>query len=664
MDYSKYTQGQGSQGGASDYKKYMESYSGDYSKYMKGQSSQGGAADYKQYMDYSKYTQGQGSQRQGGIAKAETKAGSDGPALLVAPSDNTEAAKESQLREEEKKHLREEMASEHERLHKELAEEQEKLKEELASEAKQEQEEQAHEQKEKAAPAEFAASAWSQPLLLSTGSLALGALVAVAAFVARLRRQRQVQLNGAGDYLMYAEAAIETLKKFDTLLRRGGLQNRSANQGYWESHFAYDVGPEGPLSSRLPDSEGRPLTAPGCRPIKHRPQPIKEEVEKTDESPSGSSPSKSTSIPPATPADPEQPPPEPEEGEKRASKNAPLLLSLARFMTKVKAKKSKREKLEEFFYVAEEKAKWSRRPSKPRLLTQEMEEEWAELQDKVRMEKGKWIQHSRRKVEAMFQEEEFGENWDRQQRTLQRERNPRQQENIFDTLSFVRWKVNKQLRQAMQDVEKGNKVNLPRKQDRSAGPPPPDPVWIVGDREDSGLEKARERIATLRAKKYRGKPFMPMGQGRGWRVDQDLFDHVDELFQQYGEAAAINEEAVNPRAASEMVGAKQKARRASDSDSESGHSDSESSSALQRRVVSAPATMRRVQARRITRSRAKSRELSVLPPWMRQMLVQDDIWQQLPESSPWDRTCWLQPVRVKGRTATAPWRDSTCTVHA
>ena len=40
MDYSKYTQGQGSQGGASDYKKYMESYSGDYSKYMKGQSSQ------------------------------------------------------------------------------------------------------------------------------------------------------------------------------------------------------------------------------------------------------------------------------------------------------------------------------------------------------------------------------------------------------------------------------------------------------------------------------------------------------------------------------------------------------------------------------------------------------------------------------------------------
>ena len=85
-------------------------------------------------------------------------------------------------------------------------------RQELASEAKQEQQEQAQEKKQKtaeAAPAELAAGAWSQPLLLSTGSLALGALVAVAAFAARLRRQRQVQLNGAGDYLMYAEAAIE-----------------------------------------------------------------------------------------------------------------------------------------------------------------------------------------------------------------------------------------------------------------------------------------------------------------------------------------------------------------------------------------------------------------------------------------------------------------------
>ena len=81
-------------------------------------------------------------------------------------------------------------------------------RQELASEAKQEQQEQKQKTAE-AAPAELAAGAWSQPLLLSTGSLALGALVAVAAFAARLRRQRQVQLNGAGDYLMYAEAAIE-----------------------------------------------------------------------------------------------------------------------------------------------------------------------------------------------------------------------------------------------------------------------------------------------------------------------------------------------------------------------------------------------------------------------------------------------------------------------
>ena len=36
MDYSKYIQGQGSQGGASDYKKYMESYSGDYQQVHEG----------------------------------------------------------------------------------------------------------------------------------------------------------------------------------------------------------------------------------------------------------------------------------------------------------------------------------------------------------------------------------------------------------------------------------------------------------------------------------------------------------------------------------------------------------------------------------------------------------------------------------------------------
>ena len=58
MDYAKYTQGHGSQGG--DYKQYM-----DYSKYAQGHGSQG--SDYKQYMqsyagDYSKYTQGHGSQ--------------------------------------------------------------------------------------------------------------------------------------------------------------------------------------------------------------------------------------------------------------------------------------------------------------------------------------------------------------------------------------------------------------------------------------------------------------------------------------------------------------------------------------------------------------------------------------------------------------------------
>ena len=39
LDYSKYTQGHGSQGG--DFKQYMQSYGGDYSsKYTQGQGSQ------------------------------------------------------------------------------------------------------------------------------------------------------------------------------------------------------------------------------------------------------------------------------------------------------------------------------------------------------------------------------------------------------------------------------------------------------------------------------------------------------------------------------------------------------------------------------------------------------------------------------------------------
>ena len=42
MDYSKYTQGHGSQG--SDYKQYMQSYGGDYSKYTQGHGSQAGSA--------------------------------------------------------------------------------------------------------------------------------------------------------------------------------------------------------------------------------------------------------------------------------------------------------------------------------------------------------------------------------------------------------------------------------------------------------------------------------------------------------------------------------------------------------------------------------------------------------------------------------------------
>ena len=66
-----------SQGGAGgDYKQYM-----DYSKYTQGQGAQGGS-DYKKYMDYSKYTQG---------AKAND-ANSESPALLAAPKSSDEGS--------------------------------------------------------------------------------------------------------------------------------------------------------------------------------------------------------------------------------------------------------------------------------------------------------------------------------------------------------------------------------------------------------------------------------------------------------------------------------------------------------------------------------------------------------------------------------------------
>jgi len=123
--------------------------------------------------------------------------------LFVAPDQqNTEEAKESKLREEEKQQLHEELASERERLQKELAQEEEHLKEELASEAKEEQAEKA----KATPPAQLAAiPAGSRPLV-ATGALALGVLAAVA-FAARLRRQRQA--DAAEDYLMYVEAPME-----------------------------------------------------------------------------------------------------------------------------------------------------------------------------------------------------------------------------------------------------------------------------------------------------------------------------------------------------------------------------------------------------------------------------------------------------------------------
>ncbi|CAE7286427.1 cmlA [Symbiodinium natans] len=441
-------------------------------------------------------------------------------------------------------------------------------------------------------------------------------------------------------------------------------------------------------------------------------------------------------------------------------------------MTKVKARKSKREKMDEFFYVPEVKAKWARRLSKPQLLTAEMDEEWAELRDKV-MEKGQWQKHSRRKVEAMFQEEEFGENWDRQQRTLQ----PKgcwYFTSISSQLLYVdccddptaacRYSCLTKVAAAAaagggmiavavvavaavacavvavavvalvvvvavlavtlaavagdseldppSDVEKGNKVNLPRKQDRSAGPPPPDPVWIVGDKDTSGLEKARERISTLRhlAASCEGQDVEKVPEsiganlscplvravGGAWtrvpwplvffmsqlsvtKMARNLFDHVDELFQQRGESP-LHE----------------------DSESERSHS----SASLQRSALVLLVHMLAVTAgprNNLPTSAScpivdKHEEPFRQQPsaWSQHLrasdaskpgalharvsrLVRDDVWQQLPaaapgvlevsepfafsgnwsltgvmqESSPWDRTCWLQPVRFKGRTGTA-----------
>ncbi|CAE7870193.1 dhaK [Symbiodinium microadriaticum] len=280
MDYSKYTQGHGSQG--SDYKQYMQSYADDYSKYTQGHGSE--KSGFQKYMDYSKYTKGQGAsdaalmlaatgpnasseherekqqeqrerqreahERQQEDEREEREKQRESHlrqqehlrhelAAEAKDHQSTEEAKESKLREEEKQHLHEELAQERERLSKELAEEKEKLRQELAAERKEEQEEQAKEQKEEQAPATQLAGIpatqciLKSPMLLAAGGLSLGAFAAAAAFAIRLRRQSQVQSDGADDYLLHLDVAFLSEFSPHALARAECLRIRLRAGEFW-----------------------------------------------------------------------------------------------------------------------------------------------------------------------------------------------------------------------------------------------------------------------------------------------------------------------------------------------------------------------------------------------------------------------------------------------
>ncbi|CAJ1416549.1 unnamed protein product [Effrenium voratum] len=404
-----------------------------------------------------------------------------------------------------------------------------------------------------------------------------------------------------GDY-----AWDKVLHKFESHLRKSGLELTS-EEGQWKSHFAYDVPPEGPLSSRLKD---RPLSAPSGSIRLQRKRPDR------------AAGSIMAPVPEApTPAEPE----EVSQEHRPTTKDAPLLFALAKFMYRMKNRKPRDDDWS--FAVAEARQTYLRRPSKPRILTEEMEAEWRELRQKVIKQKGQWLQHSRMKVERMHQEDEglAGEvRFDRQQRNL-RERNPVEVTPFegFDAVSFVRWKVNKQLKTAMEAAKEGKTGPVSR--ERSAGPPPPEPIWVVGDTKyDAGLEAAKQRIQGLRAKKYRGKPFLPGGEGRGWRLDLGLFEDMDYKVAHPDEAE--------------------------DGQSESGLSSGTSSRSTSLTRFTPTPDLRKGR-RKISKTR-QVRDLSVLPPWMRRELMSDEDYVVNPGRSDWDMMCWLQPVRYGNRTAT------------
>eukprot|EP00435_Cladocopium_sp_Y103_P015408 s1896_g3.t1 len=173
-----------------------------------------------------------------------------------------------------------------------------------------------------------------------------------------------------------------------------------------------------------------------------------------------------------------------------------MLFALAKFMSRMRNKKP--SQVDNFFYVNAVKEKWQQRSSRLKLLTADMEEEYEHVRQKLIEEKGIWLQKSRRKEEDLDPTGGF----DRQKRNL-RERGALQQEQRgFDSLSFVRWKVDKQLKQAMQERFCGDS---PVTRQRTAGPPPHEPVWIAGDtRYNSNLEASKQRIAALRALEWDG----------------------------------------------------------------------------------------------------------------------------------------------------------------
>lgn len=403
-----------------------------------------------------------------------------------------------------------------------------------------------------------------------------------------------------GDY-----AWDKVVKKLESNMQRRNFYPDLA-AGQWKSHFSWDLLNEDPLSSRLP--QDRPRSAPPLG-TKHnsrkrggtiysRPTAAATtEQEGNQEQPEGEAESKPTS--------------------------APMIFALAKFMSRMRNKKP--SNVDEFFYVNGLKEKWQQRTSRLKLLTEEMEEEWQELRDKVIKEKGQWLQKSRLKVEQMelhLEEELNPGGFDRQQRTL-RERGavPKEQKG-FDAISFVRWKVNKQLQQAMQEAERGGRVG-PVTRERTAGPPPHEPVWIVGDqRYNNSLEASRQRIATIRAKKSKDRRHMKNGRGRGWRLALNVFEHLDEKLANPDDFLEDSE---------------------SETDS-SGRPFSRSHS-----ITREPGHFRRSRRRR-TSQKIKGRELSVLSPWMRSEFMSDEEYDMRPES--WDLRCWLQPVRHRARTAT------------